>query len=80
MTRADALSIISKTLPSLDDERVEFVAEMIKSWSEPSVFVRLPVAERAKIDAALDRLDNGQTVAAEAVFDRIAAKLKDAGA
>ena len=79
MTRTEALAVIQATLPSLDDDHVDVMLAMVKSWSGASVFDTLPGGEKAKIDRALDRLDQGQSVSSDIVFANLAAKLKAAG-
>ena len=76
MTKTETISLIQATLPSLPEDRVDIVAAMLKTWSEPSVYERLSQHERDKIEAALDRLDGGQSVSAETVFSDLAAKLQ----
>ena len=76
MTKTETISLIQATLPSLPEDRVDIVAAMLKTWSEPSVYDRLPQHERDKIETALDRLDGGQSVSAETVFSDLAAKLQ----
>ena len=76
MTRTEAIAIIAATLPALDDERLAVMAELARSWTGPTVYSTLSSEERAKIDAALDRLDQGQGISAATVFGRLAQKLK----
>jgi hypothetical protein len=78
MNRTDATNLINAALPILTDERVDTLLAMLQAWTAPSVFDGLPLAERATIDRALDRLDAGHSVPAETVFADLAAKLKDA--
>ena len=79
MTRTEAMTIISATLPTLDDEHLASMAELAKWWAGPSVYSTLSGSHRAQIDEALVRLDAGQKLPAETVFSDIAAKLKAAG-
>jgi hypothetical protein len=78
MNRTEATTLINATLPILTDERMDTLLAMLQAWTGPSVFDRLPPAERAHIDRALDRLDAGQLVPAETVFADLAARLKAA--
>ena len=78
MNRTEALAVIQATLPSLDDQHVDVMLAMVKSWTGASVFDTLPQGEKAKIDCALDRLDRGDSVPSDTVFANLAAKLKTA--
>ena len=78
MARTEALAVIQAALPSLDDQHVDVMLAMVKSWSGSSVFDVLPEGEKAKIDRALDRLDRGESVPSDTVFANLAAKLKAA--
>lgn len=75
MTRSEALAVIQSTLPKLDEDRLTVVAELLQTWSAPTVYSTLAPAERADIDAALDRLDEHRSVPAETVFEKIAERL-----
>ncbi|MDZ4843442.1 MAG: hypothetical protein SH859_15055 [Hyphomicrobium aestuarii] len=72
------MAVIHSTLPSLDEEQLAAVAEIVQAWSVPSVYSSLPPAEKAAIDAALDRLDKQQFVAADEVFLRMRERLNSA--
>lgn len=74
------MTLITKTLPSLDDERLALMAEIARSWAGPTVYSTLVPDEQGKIDAALDRLDAGQGIPSEEVFAKLADRLKAAGA
>ena len=80
MTRAEAIDLIQAKLIAMPDERVEALAELAEAWSKPTVYSTLPDAEKAAIDAALDRLDRGEGVPWIEVKARLDAMLKDAGA
>lgn len=80
MTRAEAIDLIQAKLIAMPDERVEALAELAEAWSKPTVYSTLPDAEKAAIDAALDRLDRGEGVSWIEVKARLDAMLKDAGA
>ena len=80
MTRAEAIDLIQAKLIAMPDERVEALAELAEAWSKPTVYSTLPDAEKAAIDAALDRLDRGEGLSWIEVKARLDAMLKDAGA
>lgn len=80
MTRAETIATIIRALPSLDDERIDTLAAMLQCWSGGSIFETLPEAEQRKVDDALARLDRGEGIPAETVFQNLDAKLKAAGA
>jgi len=80
MTRLETLSKITSKIAALDDERMAVLAELLQSWSEPLVYPNLPSAEKAKIEAALDRLDRGEGRPAEDVFAALQECLTAAGA
>lgn len=80
MTRAEAIDLIQAKLIAMPDERVEALAELAEAWSKPTVYSTLPDAEKAAIDAALDRLDRGEGLSWIDVKARLDAMLKDAGA
>ncbi len=80
MTRTEAIDRIKAKLDELPDERIEVLAELTEAWSKPTVYSTLSDAEKAEIDAALDRLDRGEGVPLETVKARLDAKLKAAGA
>lgn len=75
MTRAQAIDLIKAQLDALPDERVEVLAELAQAWSEPTVYSTLSDAEKALINAALDRLDRGEGVLWEDVKARLNARL-----
>ena len=80
MTRAETIDLIKAKLDELPDEQLDALAELTKSWSEPSVYSQLPETEKRDIEAALDRLDAGEGVPWEDVKARLQAKLRSAGA
>jgi len=80
MTRLETLTLIGNKIAALDDERMEILADLLQSWSEPLVYSSLPQTEKTKIDAALDRLDRGERRTAEDVFAALDARLTTAGA
>ena len=75
MSRAQALAEIEAVLPTLADEHVLALADLARRWQEPSVYSTLSQAERAEIDAALDRLDRGEGGPGDAALDRIDARI-----
>ncbi len=80
MTRTETIDLIKAKLDELPDEQLDALAELTKSWSEPSVYSQLPETEKRDIEAALDRLDAGEGVPWEDVKARLQAKLRSAGA
>ena len=80
MTRTETIDLIKAKLDELPDEQLDALAELTKSWSEPSVYSQLPETEKRDIEAALDRLDAGEAVPWEDVKARLQAKLRSAGA
>lgn len=80
MTRREAITSINSTLAELSDERVRALAELARSWLQPTVFSTLSAADRAELDGAVDGLDIGESVAWETVQAELEAKLKAAGA
>ena len=76
MTRTEQLERIQAALPTLSDDRIAAVREMIDYWAGPAIFDGLSDAHKARIDQALDRLDAGQGIPAEQVFASIADRLK----
>ena len=80
MIRTETIDLIKAKLDELPDEQLDALAELTKSWSEPSVYSQLPETEKRDIEAALDRLDAGEGVPWEDVKARLQAKLRSAGA
>ena len=80
MTRYQSIDTIKAKLDQLSDEQLEAIAAMAEAFSAPTVFSTLPAQERARIDAALDRLDRGEGLSFEQVRAQLDAKLKAVGA
>lgn len=78
MTRTETIAEIQATLPTLADEHVDQLYALLLAWAQPILFDTLSDAEKAEIDAALDRLDAGQSIPAETVFATFARKLNAA--
>ena len=79
MTRAHVISTVEAKLASLSDERVALLAEVVQSWSSPTVWSTLLAAERAKVDQALDSLDRGEGIPLASVEADIEALLAKSG-
>ena len=62
MTRKQAINQINATLERLPDKRLEALAELAETWTQPSIYSSLSELERAEIDAALDDLDRGEGI------------------
>jgi hypothetical protein len=78
MNRIDRIAPLIDALP--DDVFEDFVDAAAHAAGDTTVYAKLSDGERAKIDAAIARLDAGEGFAYDAVAARIAAKLKAAGA
>ena len=79
MTRTEAITKIQSSLGTLPDAQLAALADMVQSWSKPTVFSTLTPAERADLDAAIDSLVRGEGVDLDIVDAAIDAKLKAAG-
>ena len=79
MSRNQTIDKINATLERLPDERLETLAEIAESWTQPTVYSSLGDDERAEIEAGLNELDRGDGVAWPAVKSALDAKLKTAG-
>jgi len=75
MTRAEAIAQIAANAEKLDDEQLEGLAALTEALLAPSVFSTLSPADRAALDAALDRLDRGGGIPGEEVFARLDARI-----
>ena len=75
MTRTQAISTLHAKLPSLPDERIELLAEVVQAWSQQSVWSSLTKAEQAEADQALDSLDRGEGIPLEDVESELDALL-----
>jgi hypothetical protein len=80
MGRIEAIAAVQANLDTLSDERVELLAQLIETWSAPSVFSTLPPADRAALDASIDQAERGDVISWDSVKARLEAKLKAAGA
>ena len=77
MNRVQAISQIAANAEKLNDAQLEGLVALSSNILKASVFSTLPPAEKALLEAALDRLDQGASIPGEDVFarldDRIAA-------
>lgn len=80
MTRTEAIDTLTVQLNALSDDRVAALAELARSWAQPSVYSTLSDTERAEIDLALDELDRGEGVSWDTVKADLEAKIKSARA
>lgn len=80
MTRAETLAKIASNAEKLSDEQLEGLAEFTTALVQPSVYSALSPADKAAIDAALDRLDRGEGMPGEEVFARLDARIAAAKA
>jgi len=80
MTRSEAIAQIAADAEKLNDEQLAGLAAFTAALVRPSVFSTLPPAEKAVLDAALDRLDRGEGMPGEDVFRRIDARIAAAKA
>lgn len=78
MTRAKAIATVEAHLPSLPTDRLEVLADVVTSWSQPLVFANLPAEERRALDEALDSLDRGEGELIDLVEAELRAKVKAA--
>ncbi len=74
MNRIDRIAPLIDALP--DDVFEDFVAAAAHAASDETIYAKLSTAERAKIDAAIARLDAGEGVSYDTFKARIDAKLK----
>ena len=79
-TRKQAIAQIHATIERLPDDRLETLAELAETWTEPSVYSSLSSAEKSEINAALDDLDRGEGIDWKLVKSKLDAQLKAAGA
>ena len=75
MTRSQAIAQIAANAEKLSDEQLDGLAAFTAALVRPSVYSTLSPAEKAAIDAALDRLDRGDGIAGEEVFSRLDARI-----
>ena len=80
MTRAEAIAQIAANAEKLNDDQLEGLAALTESLVQPSIYSTLPPADKATLDAALDRLDRGEGRPGEEVFERLDARIAAARA
>lgn len=80
MTRSEAIAQIAAAAEKLNDEQLEGLAAFTATLVGPSAYSTLSPAEKAEIDAALDRLDRGEGIPGEDVFARLEARVAAATA
>lgn len=80
MTRSEAIAQIAANAEQLNDEQLEGLAAFTAALVGPSVYSTLSQAEKAALDAALDRLDRGEGIPGEEVFARIDSRIAAAKA
>ncbi len=79
MTRTEAIAEIQAKLGRLPDDRIVALADVVRTWSQPTVFSGLSAADRADLDAAVDSLERGEGIDLDVVEAAIEAKLTAAG-
>ncbi len=65
MTRKEAIAIIERTLPSLDDEAAMTLAEMAQSLAKPFVLRKLTGEELRLIEQSKEDFKAGRTLTAD---------------
>lgn len=80
MTRSEAIAQIAAAAEKLNDEQLEGLAAFTAALAQPSVYSTLSAAEKATLDATLDRLDRGEGIPGEEVFARLDARIAAAKA
>ena len=78
MTRTEAIAQIAANTEKLNDDQVEALAAFTSALVGPSVYSTLSAADKAALDAALDRLDHGGGIPGEEVFARLDARIAKA--
>lgn len=79
MNRAEAIATVESAIDNLSDERLEMLADVVRSWSGNTVFSSLPERERQALDEAFQSLDRGEGVLLDTVDASLEARLKAAG-
>ena len=80
MTRAEAIAQIAANAEKLNDAQLEGLAALTSSLVQPSVYSTLSPDDKAALDAALDRLDRGESIPGEEVFGRLEGRIAEAKA
>lgn len=79
MTRTEAIAEIQAKLDRLPDDRLAALADVVRSWSRPTVFSQLSAHGRAALDEAVDSLERGEGIDLDAVDTSLEVKLKATG-
>lgn len=79
MTRTQAIATVQSTIGTLSDDRVQLLADMVQSWSKPTVYSSLPDPDRAELDAAIDSVERGEAISWTSAQAELEKKLKAAG-
>jgi hypothetical protein len=80
MTRVEAIAQIAANADKLNDDQLEALLALTSTLVRPSVYSTLLPADKAALDAALDRLDCGEGIPGEDVFARLDARIAAAKA
>ena len=80
MTKAEAIAQIATNAEKLNNDQLEALVALTSTLVEPSVYSTLSQADKAALDAALDRLDQGEGTPGEDVFARLDARIAAAKA
>jgi hypothetical protein len=75
MSRSEGIAQIATNAEKLNDEQLAGLAGFTSALVQPSVYSTLQSAEKALLDAALDRLDRGEGMPGEDVFRRMDARI-----
>jgi ABC-type phosphate/phosphonate transport system permease subunit len=71
MTRSEAIAQMAANAEKRNDEQRAGLAAFTATRVRRCVYSTLPPAEKAVLDAALDRLDRGEGIPGEDVFHRL---------
>ena len=77
MTRRETITAIQAKLDRLPDDRLLALADVLRSWSQPTTLSR---ADRDALDDSVDSLDRGEGIDLDAVDAWLEVKLNAAGA
>lgn len=79
MTRTEAIATITSTLASLDDERVQTVAEIVAEIAAPNPVRPLSAREFDLLEQSHQDFKNGRTYSHDEVIDYLDAHLAPLG-